>query len=220
MIDSVVSISEQAFFSIVTSALEAYKLEHVLTNGDSAAEVETFGHLWGFCQRTIGTQTMYRVVLADTSTAVERDQNSVIYTDEAQDLKQGFIDTFFPEVCYLGDYHSHPYSHENDEIKTELELERGHYYRFSDADFRSVKALQDDALDYRVGLVATVFERERKVKRTLKKLDGESCIRFQYLNMTIWLKAYVWTSDENMNYRRKADKMVRLVCPSLNLLAE
>jgi hypothetical protein len=47
MIDSVVSISEQAFFSIVTSALEAYKLEHVLTNGDSAAEVETFGHLWG-----------------------------------------------------------------------------------------------------------------------------------------------------------------------------
>ncbi len=110
-----------------------------------------------------------------------------------------------------GDYHSHPYSHENDEIKTELELERGHYYRFSDADFRSVKALQDDALDYRVGLVATVFERERKVKRTLKKLDGESCIRFQYLNMTIWLKAYVWTSDENMNYRRKADKMVRLV---------
>jgi len=38
--------------------------------------------------------------------------------------------------------------------------------------------------------------------------------------MTIWLKAYVWTSDENMNYRRKADKMVRLVCPSLNLLAE
>lgn len=33
MIDSVVSISGQAFFSIVTSALEAYKLEHVLACG-------------------------------------------------------------------------------------------------------------------------------------------------------------------------------------------
>ena len=119
----------------------------------------------------------------------------------------------------MGDYHSHPYSHEDDEIKTELELERGHLYRFSEGDFRSVKSLQDKALDYRVGLVATVFERERKVKRSLKKVDGESCIRFQYLNMTIWLKAYVWTSDDNDNYRRKADKMVRLVCPSLNLLA-
>lgn len=94
MIDSVVSVSEQAFFSIVTSALEAYKLEHVLTNGDSAAGVETFGHLWGYCQQTIGTNMMYRVVWADTSTAVERDQGSVAYTDEAQELKQGFIDTF------------------------------------------------------------------------------------------------------------------------------
>ena len=163
---------------------------------------------------------MYRVVWGDTSTAVERDQGSIVYTDEAQDLKQGFVDTFFPEVCYLGDYHSHPYSHENDEIKTELELERGEYYRFSDADFRSVKALQDSALDYRVGLVVTVFERERKVKRSLKKLDGESCLRFQYMNMTIWMKAYVWTETEDLSYRRKSDKMVRLVCPSLNLLAE
>lgn len=218
MVDSVVSISEQVFFSIVTSALEAYKLEHVLSNGDSAAGVETFGHLWGYCQRTIGIHMMYRVVWADTSTAVKRDQNSVAYNDKAQDLKQGFVDTFFPEVCYLGDYHSHPYSYENDKIKTELELERGKCYRFSDADFRSVKALQDQALDYRVGLVATVFERDRKVKRSLKKLDGESCVRFQYLNMTIWLKAYVWIADEDRNYRRKADKMVRLICPSLNLL--
>jgi len=62
MIDSVVSISEQAFFSIVTSALEAYKLEHVLTNGDSAARVETFGHLWGYAQPIIGRDMMYRVV--------------------------------------------------------------------------------------------------------------------------------------------------------------
>lgn len=217
MIDSVVSISEQAFFSIVTSALEAYKLEHVLNGGDSAARVETFGHLWGYYQPLIGRDMIYRVVLADTSTAVERDQSSVAFTDEAQELKQGFIDTFFPEVCYLGDYHSHPYSYEDDEIKTELELERRHLYRFSEGDFRSVKSLQDKSLDYRVGLVATVFERERKVNRSLKRLDGESCIRFQYLSMTIWLKAYVWTSDDNYNFRRKADKMVRLVCPSLNL---
>ena len=218
MIDSVVSISEQAFFSIVTSALEAYKLEHVLNGGNSAVRVETFGHLWGYSQSLIGRDMIYRVVLADTSTAVERDQGSVTYTDEAQELKQSFIDTFFPEVCYLGDYHSHPYSFEDDEIKTELELERHHFYRFSEGDFRSVKSLQEKGLEYRVGLVVTVFERERKVNRSLKKLDGESCIRFQYLNMTLWMKAYVWTSDNNVNYRRKADKMVRLVCPSLNLL--
>lgn len=37
--------------------------------------------------------------------------------------------------------------------------------------------------------------------------------------MTIWLKAYVWTEDENLKFRRKADRMVRLVCPSLNVFA-
>lgn len=220
MIDSVVSISEQAFFSIVTSALEAFKIEHVLANGESSAQVETFGHLWGYAHQPPGCQKMYRVVLADTSTAVQRDQKSIYYTDEAQELKQDFISSFFPEVCYLGDYHSHPYSQENDNIKTELELERGEYYQFSDADFRSVRSQQDKALDYRVGMVATVFKRQRKVKRSIKKLDHESCIRFQYEDMTIWLKAYVWTEDENCKYRRKADKMVRLTCPSLNLLPE
>lgn len=219
MVDSIVSISEQAFFSIVTSALEAYKVEHVLANGDFAARVETFGNLWGYAQNTIGASMLYRVVWADTSTSVERDQGSISYTDEAQELKQSFIDTFFPEVNYLGDYHSHPYSCNEDGIKTELELERAHYYRFSVADFRSVKGQQEKGLDYRVGLVATVFERDRKVKRSLKKLDKESGLRFQFDGMTIWLKAYVWTEDDNMNYRRKADKMVRLTCPSLNLLA-
>ncbi|MEG8200864.1 hypothetical protein SE916_01385 [Pseudomonas sp. 5FOS] len=219
MVNSVVSISEQAFFSIVTSALEAYKVEHLLENGDFAARVETYGHLWGYAQKSIGAQTMYRVVWADTCTSVTRDQGSISYGDAPQEIKQSFIDTFFPEVTFLGDYHSHPYSYQDDEIKTELELERGGYYRFSDADFRSVKQQQDDGLDYRVGLVATVFERDEKVKRALKILDGESALRFQVGSMTIWLKAYVWTEDENLKFRRKADRMVRLVCPSLNVFA-
>ena len=104
-------------------------------------------------------------------------------------------------------------------IKTELELERAELYKFSDADFRSVKELQSDrGLKYRVGLVVTVFEREQQVSRSQKRLDGESCIRFQYSGMTIWLKAYVWSDDGEQNYRRKACKMVRLVCPSLSAL--
>lgn len=217
MINSVVSISEQAFFSIITSALEAYKIEHVMANGDSAAHVETFGHLWGYYQQGIGGQTMHRVVWADTSTAVERDQKSVSYTDEALELKQEFIWNFFPEVDFLGDYHSHPYSRAVDDIKTELELERRKLYQFSDGDFRSVKASHDNAVDYRVGLVATVFERDKRVNRSVKRLDGESCIRFQYRNMTIWLKAYVWGSNDNDTYRRKSDSMVRLLCPILGM---
>lgn len=218
MVDTIVSISEQAFFSIITTALESYKLDHVLRDGDMGARVETFGHLWGYLQDLKGGDQVYRIVWADTSTAVVRDKVSVAYDEAAQNLKQEFVDTFFPEVSYLGDYHSHPYSSEEDGVKTELELERAELYKFSDADFRSVRALQSEsALEYRVGLVVTVFEREQQVSRTQKRLDGESCIRFQYSDMTIWLKAYVWSADSEQNYRRKACKMVRLVCPSLSV---
>lgn len=219
MIDSIVSISEQAFFSIITTALESYKIDHLLRDGDMGARVETFGHLWGYLQDLKGGDKVYRVVWADTSTSVVREKGSVAYNKDAQELKQTFVDTFFPEVSYLGDYHSHPYSNKDDGVKTELELERSELYKFSNADFRSVKSLQDeDALDYRVGLVVTVFEREQQVSRAQTRLDGESCIRFQYSGMTIWIKAYVWSDDGEQNYRRKACKMVRLVCPGLSAL--
>lgn len=214
-----VSISEQAFFSIITSALEAYKIEHNIKLGGSSAYVETFGHLWGYKKaEESAVSSTYRIVWADTSTAVERNKDSVTPKDAAQELKQDFVDAFFPELSYLGDYHSHPYSLDGDGVSTELEVERKNLYRFSDSDFKSVKYIQDEVgLPYQVGLVVTVFEREKLVKRSLKVLDGQSCLRFQYKNLTVWIKAYVWEGDLDSGYRRKADKMVRLKCQSLAL---
>lgn len=219
MIDSIVSISDSAFFSIITAALEAYKVDHVLCDGEAGARVETIGNLWGYSQGLTGGDKIYRVVWADTSTSAIRSKASIVHDKAVQELKQTFVDTFFPEVSYLGDYHSHPYSNKDDGVKTELELERSELYKFTNADFRSVKSLQDeDALDYRVGLVVTVFEREQQVSRAQTRLDGASGIRFQYSGMTIWIKAYVWSDNGEQNYRRKACKMVRLVCPGLSAL--
>lgn len=212
-----VSISEQAFFSIITSALEAYKVEHGMNAGGSSAYVETFGHLWGYKKiDELSGDGLYRVVWADTSTAVDRHRDSIAPKDAAQELKQDFVDVFFPEVSYLGDFHSHPYSLLLDGVSTELEVEKKGLYKFSDSDFKSVKYLQDEAfLSYQVGLVVTVFEREQQVKRSFKLLDGASCLRFQYKNLTIWIKSYVWDGDLDSGYRRKADRMVRLKCQGL-----
>lgn len=221
MKDCLVSISEHAFFSIVTSALEAYRLEHSIKGGGVSSCVETFGHLWGYeASDALGLAVVYRVVWADTSTAVERDRGSISYQDAAYELKESFVSNFFPEVSCLGDFHSHPYDLSNDNVKTELEVERKYLYRFSNGDFSSVKHLQGEGLvNYRVGLVVTVYERDGNKKRSMKKLDGESCVRFQYGNTTIWMKAYVWQGDIYNGFRRKADKMVRLICPSLGVNA-
>jgi hypothetical protein len=126
--------------------------------------------------------------------------------------QRDFIALFYPELSFLGDYHSHPYTTPIDGIKTELDLERKECYRFSSADFNSVNYQQEIERDYRVGLVVTVYERDEGIPRSSKHIDGNSCTRFQCQNMTIWIKAYVWAGDD---YRRKADKMVHLICPNL-----
>ena len=117
--------------------------------------------------------------------------------------QRDFIALFYPELSFLGDYHSHPYTTPIDGIKTELDLERKECYRFSSADFNSVNYQQEIERDYRVGLVVTVYERDEGIPRSSKHIDGNSCTRFQCQNMTIWIKAYVWAGDD---YRRKADK--------------
>ncbi|NWA88149.1 hypothetical protein HX807_06005 [Pseudomonas sp. D8002] len=210
MSNCLVSLSEQAFFTIATSALEAYRVDHSADLDGTGIKLETFGYLWGHLSSTSMNETVYRISQANVSTAAHRTGDSVTARDDAYTLKNTFVESFFPELRFLGDFHSHPYSQERDAVRTELDLERNEFYRFSTADMRSAKAQQDACKDYRVGLVITVFEREEQVARSNMYLDDQSCIRFQYDSMTIWIKAYVWAGDD---YRRKADKMVTLICP-------
>lgn len=212
MADCLVSLSEQAFFTIATAALEAYRVDHSAALDGSAIKLETFGYLWGHVSSTSMNEVVYRISQASVSTAAHRTGESVTAREDSYELKNTFVESFFPELKFLGDFHSHPYSMEQDSVRTELDLERNGLYRFSPADFRSVKAQQDDSKDYRVGLVVTVFEREDPITRSNKYLDEQSCIRFQYDSMTIWIKAYVWAGND---HRRKADKMLTLICPSV-----
>jgi hypothetical protein len=212
MTDCFVSLSEQAFFTIVTSALEAYRVDHSELSDGAAIRLETFGHLWGYENQASDGVAVYRVVLADVSTAAFMANDCVRPKELAKQLKAQFVDTFFPELMFIGDFHSHPYSLEEDEVKTELDLERKQLYQFSSADFSRAREMQDDKQNYRIGLVATVYERERKISRSSTYVDVQSCIRFQYENLTVWIKAYVWFGDD---YRRKSDKMVGLICPNL-----
>lgn len=213
----IVSLSDQSFFTIVTAALEAYKVDHAKHDSDEPEQyLETFGNLWGYRSEDTAGKKVFRVVMADVSTAAERSQGFVIDKPESYDAKSRFIETYYPELSFIGDYHSHPYTIQGDGVKTELDLERNELYQFSSCDFKSVKHQQEIGRKYNVGLVATVYERDKSIKRSRKHIDEKSCIRFQYQNMTIWIKAYVWTGAD---YRRKADKMVCLICPNLGFNA-
>ena len=86
---------------------------------------------------------------------------------------------------------------------------------FFHGDFKHVKYLQEER-NYRLGIVATVFEMPKQVARRNKHIDedGLTCIRFMYDNLTIWLKVYVF-----MDSKRIRDKDIALTCPNLGFHA-
>jgi hypothetical protein len=110
------------FFTIITSALEAYKVSHHDGN-KSHIPIETYGNLWGYLADTRRKNEMvFRVVQADVDTSATRQADSVRPKQEAFSTKVEFIDTFMPELEYLGDFHSHPYDFGNDGVNNVLEL--------------------------------------------------------------------------------------------------
>lgn len=190
-IKQIVSLSDAAFFTIVTSALEAYSICHQDDSKDDHAPLETYGNLWGYQATTKRKESLLHVVLADSDTSAKCKSDEASPAGDAFDLKTDFADNFFPELEYLGDFHSHPY--DVNEVKTELELQRRKLFKQSLGDQKFAKYQQGLRKTYRLQIIATVFERLNKVNRVSGHIEGDlSCIRFQYAKHTIWIKAYAY----------------------------
>lgn len=217
--NTIVSISEAAFFSIMTSALEAYEIRFDHDSNQVQKEhspLETHCNLWGYEATTIRGESSIKILFAEADGSAVRTNSSVLTNPDSYKLKSAFVDVFFPEIEYLGDMHSHPYS--ENEISNELALQRDGYYKQSSGDVRYAQSLQEER-NYRIQLIATIYSRQQPTKRSFGHLgDENSCIRFQYDGKTIWLKVYVYKNTEN-NFRKVADKMVLLLCPSMGIHA-
>lgn len=213
----IVSLSDCAFFTIVSAALEAYKVSHPENNGNHVP-IETYGNLWGYQVVTKRDEFVLRVVLADVDTSATRTPDSVRPVQEAFTTKVEFVDRFLPELEYLGDFHSHPYDFENDGVNNVLELERSRLYEFSQGDFEHIQYLQEEkSRHYRLGIAATVFEMSEYVARKNKHVKDFSCIRFMYDRMAIWIKAYIFSTTD---FEKMRDDQVGLICPILGFHAE
>ncbi|WP_200376081.1 hypothetical protein [Thiocystis violacea] len=213
----IVSISDQAFFTIITSALEAYKVSHSEHKMEKHIPIETYGNLRGYQSKTKRNESVYRILLADVDTSATRKPKTVRPQQESFSIKEEFVDYFYPELEYIGDFHSHPYDFENDKVDNVLQLERMKLYCFSNSDFEHVKYLQKKKnRKYRLGIVATVFEMPNAILRKNAHIGKEdlSCIRFMHDNLAIWIKAYVFT-----NKKQIADTEIALACPSLGFHA-
>lgn len=204
----IASLSEHAFFTIVTSALEAYRVSHPNNENEEHIPKETYGNLWGYQAKSKRKETVFHISFADVDIAADRQPGSVKPHPESFQIKEHFVDTFKPEVEYMGDFHSHPYDLKNDKVRSVLSVEREDLCSFSDADHEHVKHLKKTR-KYRVGLVATVLETAKPRESKHVGSTSYNCIRFSYDKFTIWIKCYLYDGKKMVD-----ESDVSLLCPA------
>jgi len=226
-----VIVSNDAFRQMLSSALEAYACpDGKKHSGEGHIPLETYGSIWGYSTgKTDGTY--FHVVVSDPDTSADRRPGSVLAKVASSRIKGGFYARYNPELAYLGDFHSHPYSQGEADLGTAQHVEHRRYFRFSGSprentgDFASVKSLKKQGLIYRVGLVVTVFKMTNCVTEPLHAyLDLKSAVRFTHngpdgdgkmTSYRCWLKAYAFLGDDA---NPVPDKDLRVHCGALGMV--
>ena len=226
-----VIVSNDAFRQMLSSALEAYACpDGKRHKGEGHIPLETYGSIWGYSTIKVDG-TYFHVVVADPDTSADRRPGSVQAKVASSRIKAGFYARYNPELAYLGDFHSHPYSPGEFDLKTAQHVEKRRLFRFSGApgqkegDFASVKSLKKQGLMYRVGLVVTVFKMPNCVTEPLHNyLDSKSAIRFTHngpdgegreTSYRCWLKAYAFLGDDE---KPIPNKDLRVHCGALGMV--
>jgi hypothetical protein len=227
-----VSLSDDAFRVAVMAALEAYCVPHGSSTSITAhTPLETTGAIWGITQTDAFGNLIYQIKSVDVDTSAEMHATGVLQKPAAIALKTSFTEKFTPHFQYLGDFHSHPYSQgevvNTKTLGTPQHAEQAKVYRFSgshtppSSDFGSVEAMRRMGLEYKVGVVVTLFRMKYAVSNSRRAyLDGRSAIRLTFNGtgiygvketFRIWIKAYVFPDAATVV--PAADHDVVLQCP-------
>jgi hypothetical protein len=224
-----VILSPEAFRVIIASTLEAYAAPHG-RNHDVVKHtpLETVGAIWGYKTERDGNE-YFHITAADVDTSAHRANGHVTSKPSAIKIKRGFYQEYSPELSYLGDFHSHPWSQGEMNVATAQNVERQRLYRFSGDpakntdDFKSVSWLKSQKFPYKVGVVATMYRMTNVVENKLHAfLDTKSAFRFTYTGDDVtgnkksfrcWVKVYVFPDDTTCI--PAPDSQVKLHCSAL-----
>jgi len=102
----IIRISEQAPVHMCLSGMEAFSASH-LRRGPRI-RLETYGSLWGHEVRLPRGRTLYSVEMAAVDTSAKMENDEVRPAPAALDLKRDVMTSFWPQLEFLGDFHTHP----------------------------------------------------------------------------------------------------------------
>lgn len=204
----VVRLSESALIQLCLSAMEAYSVSH-LRKG-RRVQLETYGLLWGHEALLPDGRTLYAIEMASVDTSARMEHSSVHRSEHALELKRDLMTSFWPQLEFLGDFHSHPYPQGTNVVGERL-------YEFSAEDRTDIEENSGfwQRHGYRIGLVITLTALKRSSSR-LDKWLNRSTLEFTLGNYRLWLKAYVaYEQDGTLRLTADDDSGVLLDCPAL-----
>lgn len=181
-----VKIAESAFIDMCLSALEAYCVKH---KKRQKKPLETFGLLWGHETELTDGRILYTIQKAGVDTSTKRKPDECMPNSDSLNLKYDFMSSFFPDVEFLGDFHTHPY------LKTGREISKKCLYDASSADINSIQGFPEKyiPLNFRVSLVITIGNVQEHFDEIMsyKKPDSPNMIAFRFGHYRFWIQAYV-----------------------------
>ena len=204
----VVKISESAFIDMCLCALEAYTINQ---DDKKTDPVETYALVWGNESSMVDGRILYTVQKVSVDTSTVRKNDSCEPQQDSLALKNDFIASFFPDLEFLGDFHTHPYTNNYKEVINKA------LYEFSRDDITHVeKSGHFDTFGYRVGLVmALAFVKNGIQGIKAKRINNDySVIEIQFSNYCVWLQAYV-AYEKNDNIKLTKRKVL-IEVPSVN----
>ena len=173
-------ISDTALESMCHSALETYLFGD---GNETKSQVEVNGYLWGWRREKDDEQMIY-VDRVSPSFSSKKHQNWVQPNQKAVELQSEFMNRWAPEMCLLGDFHSHPY----DDRKT-VDGIKG--YHFSPGDFKFLDNddfVWDSTTNRPLMVVMTVCKLGR-VHDTSARMISSNIWRWDVGEFRFWLNA-------------------------------
>lgn len=108
--DYLVNVSEAAFQSMVIATIESFLVPgRAGKAGRLTRQREAFGLLWGYETTTPSKGRCFNVEVAIVDANAERSHSSVVPSRGLDTINRA-LPTYWPNLKFLGDFHSHPWT--------------------------------------------------------------------------------------------------------------
>jgi hypothetical protein len=196
-----ITIEDHVVPQLLTSAIEAYEIEHRFhRNGRAQIAVETYGLLWGYVLPARNDRDLCIICnMATVETSAIRHEEWVMPNPESLIMKRDFFQSYWPNIELVGTFHSHPYSGQRDVIGI-----RG--WRASDTDKNHWPWFHENLspeLPAMAHLIVTIAALERRGWARPQRLPlGEADTGFVLSSgyRKLWIKAYASEKIDEETY--------------------